>query len=281
MTEHAIRRAARETSQATPPLIIGEPIISGTYEVRVARSAWELREAQKLRYRLLYLERGGRPDALKAELEADADEWDAAALHIIVLDRASGTKRLVGTLRLLASTALAPEQQFYTEHAFNIDALKRRFPLLLELGRFCIDSDRRQGAILLLIWKYAMQFIVENQVDLMFGCASFPGTDPSAHRELFSYLYHHNLAPDALRPQPVDPRHVLLSDCATDEPAFESATRSLPTLLRGYLKLGARVSDAAIIDPVFNTTFVCLYVEAREMLKGNTPLVRKRHRTDV
>ena len=49
----------------------------------------------------------------------------------------------------------------------------------------------------------------------------------------------------------------------------------VPTMLRGYLKIGARVSDHAIIDPVFNTTFVAIYVDAREMFGTSHALVNK------
>jgi len=49
----------------------------------------------------------------------------------------------------------------------------------------------------------------------------------------------------------------------------------VPTLLRGYLKIGARISDHAIIDPVFNTTFVAIYVDAAEMFGMNHALVNK------
>ena len=49
----------------------------------------------------------------------------------------------------------------------------------------------------------------------------------------------------------------------------------VPTMLRGYLKIGARVSEHAIIDPVFNTTFVAIYVDANEMFGTNHALVNK------
>ena len=270
--------SANHASQSKS-LTTSEPIISGIYEVRMAQSAWEVREAQKLRYRLLYLERGGRPDELKTSLEADADEWDARAQHVIVLDRSGAAPKVVGTLRLVATSALADEQRFYTEQAFDLSALRNRFPQMLELGRFCIEASKRHGTILLLIWKYTMQFIVDNRIELMFGCASFPGTNLDEHRDILGYLYQHNLAEEALRPTPRLKNHVQLATFASEEKVFDNATRQLPTLLRGYLKLGARVSDCAIVDPIFNTTFVCIYVEAREMLEGNTPLVRHRRRS--
>lgn len=250
-------------------------LFAGDFAARLATTEAEIRAAQALRFRTLYLERGGRPDAAKVEAEADQDEWDACAHHVIVTRR-SRPEDVVGTLRLVTRDALAPGQRFYTEQAFDLSGLRARYDRMLELGRFCIDSDRRQGAILLLIWRWAMGFIVDNDIEVMFGCVSFPGTDVAEHRDILTYLHDNNLAPPALRPRPIVPNHVSLPDLAGAPRDFERATRSLPPLLRGYLKLGAYVSDTAIVDPVFNTTFVGLYVDAAEMLAGNTPLAGRR-----
>ena len=255
--------------------VTSPPITAGEFEVRLATTPAEIEAAQRLRYRTLYVERGGRPDDAKVLVEADEDEWDAVAHHIIVAFR-DRPDEIVGTLRLVFRQRLAPGQRFYTEQAFDISGLRDRYARMLELGRFCIESDRRQGGILLLIWKYAMGFIVDNDIEVMFGCVSFPGTDVVTHREILGYLHRHNLAPEALRPQPIVPNHIQLAEFDDAAPEFARATRDLPTLLRGYLKLGAYVSDTAIVDPVFNTTFVGLYVDAREMQEGNTPLVARR-----
>ena len=261
--------------EAADGLVTSPPITAGEFEVRLATREEEILAAQRLRYRTLFLERGGRPDEAKVTAQADADEWDAAAHHVVVSSR-SRPDEIVGTLRLVARDRLAPGQRFYTEHAYDLTGLRHRYSRMLELGRFCIESERRQGGILLLIWKWTMGFIVDNAIDVMFGCVSFPGTDVAAHADVLAYLHHNNLAPPELRPQPVVPNHVSLGDFAERAPDFAHATRDLPTLLRGYLKLGAYVSDTAIVDPIFNTTFVGLYVDAREMLAGNTPLVARR-----
>jgi putative hemolysin len=59
------------------------------------------------------------------------------------------------------------------------------------------------------------------------------------------------------------------------EPGKGKSRGQVPTLLRGYLKIGAKISDAAIIDPTFNTTFVAIYVDAKEMFNTNHVLVNK------
>lgn len=250
-------------------------VVAGHYEARLANSPQEVLQAQKLRYQVMYAEKGGHPDLHKVKNKADIDQWDECAHHIVVVDNKVKPSKVVGTLRLVSNLSLAEGQSFYTEEAFDLSALRDHYPSMLELGRFCIDPSGRNGAILMLIWKYAMQFIVTNKVDVMFGCASFPGTNIDEHRDVLTYLSNNNLAPEELMPIPVID-HVKLADIATKEVDFDDATKGIPTLLRGYLKLGAKTSDTAIIDPVFNTTFICIYVDAKSMLSENTSLVTAR-----
>lgn len=251
------------------------PISAGPYVVRLAVTADEVRLAQELRFRVMYLEKGGRPDLLKQASRADIDEWDEQAFHIIVHDRRDD--RIVGTLRLMQSDRLLPGQSFYTEQSFDISGLRARYPILLELGRFCIDPSGRGGAILMLIWKFAMEFITQGEIDVMIGCASFPGTSIDKHIDVLSWLYFNNRAPAALMPKPKG-EHVFLTDIVGEEANFSDAVRDVPPLLRGYLKLGAKASDCAILDAVFNTTFIAIYVDAKAMLDEPTSLLTSRRR---
>lgn len=251
------------------------PIRAGKYEVRFAATATEVRQAQELRFAVMYAENGGRPDLKKMQARADIDEWDENAFHIVVIDNSSG--EVVGTLRLVCSARLNEGQTFYTEQAFDISALRANYAVLLELGRFCIHPSGRNGAILMLIWKYAMNFIADNPIDVMIGCASFAGTEVNEHVDVLTWLYHRNRAPQELMPRPVI-EHVRLRDVVRDSVEFDDATRLVPPLLRGYLKLGAKASDTAIVDPVFQTTFVAIYVDAAAMLTEGTVLVSSKRR---
>lgn len=259
---------------ATPIL----PINAGKYQVRLARNSEEVAAAQKLRFRVMYEEKGGHPDLEKTRQEADIDEWDARAFHIIVTDTSATDLQVMGTLRLVSNLHLEPGQKFYTETAYDIAGLRNRYSSILELGRFCIRADARQGVVLMLIWKYAMQFIVDNRIEVMIGCASFPGMDVEQHRHVLGYLYRNNLAPEHLRPTPIISNFINIKDIDAPSASFDDATKSIPTLLRGYLKLGARISDTAVLDPVFNSTFICIYVDAMEMLRESTVLVTSRRR---
>ncbi len=245
--------------------------------MRFACTASEIAAAQRLRYKTLLLENGGEISAEMTRSGHDADELDSIAYHVIVLDNKQVGSTVVGTLRLVSSKRLPTSQCFYTEQAFALDCLRERYDKILELSRFCIDVNGRSGSILMLIWKFTLQFIIARRFDLMLGCASFHGTDVTRHHAILSYLYRHNLAPSDLQPAPIVDNHVTIKSLLRDNVDWNEAKQSVPTLLRGYLKVGAKISDCAIIDPVFNTTFVCIYVDAEHMILNNHRLTRQQH----
>lgn len=255
-------------------LVIPEETKAGRYLVRFAQTEEEVHAAQALRYRVFYEEKHGAPNQKMVSVKRDIDQWDESGFHVIVLDtRAEQQPKVVGTLRLFFNECLKPEQHFYTEETFCLEKLHNFYGRSLELSRFCIDPKGRGGAILMLIWKFAMSFLQDNYIEVMFGCASFAGTDVQQHLPILNYLYQHHLAPEHLRPLPKGAEYIDLNTLCSPDADWQEAQTSVPTLLRGYLKLGAKISDAAIIDPAFNTVYVAIYVETKNMLQKNPNLV--------
>ena len=254
--------------------LIAGSMSAGHYDVRLAQSVDEIQAAQNLRYEVLFKESGGQISREMLNVEREEDEWDEIAYHVVVLDT-KDDNRIVGTVRLVSGDALKPSQRFYTESAFNLDGLLNHYQSTLELSRACVSPSGRGGAILMLIWKFTMQFIAQNKYDVLFGCASFAGTDHLKHVEILSYLYHKHLADERLMPEPrPEATSVAIKDFE-QKPGKGKERGQVPTLLRGYLKIGARISEHAIIDPVFNTTFVAIYVDAAEMFSSNHLLVNQ------
>lgn len=248
---------------------------AGRYNVHLAKNQQEIAAAQNLRYRVLFKESGGKLTREMMENEREEDEWDSIAWHVVVTD-AKADNAVVGTMRLVSNESLAVEQSFYTEHAFDLSLLRKRYPKILELSRACVAPEGRGGAILLLIWKFTMQFIEDNEFDVMMGCASFHGTDYLQHIDILSYLYEHHLAEPELMPKPVADQCVDIASFR-HEPKSGKERGKVPTMLRGYLKIGACISDHAVIDHVFNTTFVAIYVDAAQMFNTNHALVNSRY----
>ena len=253
--------------------LIAGRMTAGHYDVRLAENEAEVAAAQHLRYEVLFKESGGTVTQEMLNAEREEDEWDNIAFHVVVVDTAKNDE-VVGTIRLVSKSALQTGQEFYTEHAFNIDALMQRYPKALELSRACVSATGRGGAILMLLWKFTMQFIEHNGYDILFGCASFKGQKYEDHAEILSYLYHKHLADADLMPTPKQQVNAIaIANFLMPESGLSSQAK-VPTLLKGYLKIGARITDHIVIDPVFNTTFVVIYVVASEMFESGHSLVK-------
>ncbi|MFT6407741.1 MAG: putative hemolysin [Arenicella sp.] len=254
--------------------LIASSVSAGRYSVRLASSEKEIQAAQKLRYEVLFKESGGRITREMLNTEREEDEWDHVAYHVVVIDSSIGNQ-VVGTVRLVSNWALEEGQSFYTEHAFDISGLKSHYSRILELSRACVSPEGRGGAILMLIWKFTMQFIEQNGYQVLFGCASFKGIDYQEHTEILSYLYDKHLASEELMPRAKSEVESVAIKDFSKTPGKGKERGKVPTMLRAYLKIGARISDHAIIDPTFNTTFVAIYVDATEMFGINHALVNK------
>lgn len=247
---------------------------AGYYDVRLAKSIKEIKAAQNLRYEVLFKESGGHVTRKMLTTEREEDEWDEVAYHVVVLDRRANDE-IVGTVRLVSGQALKQGQVFYTEKAFDLSGLRKHYQSTMELSRACVSPSSRGGVILMLIWKFTMQFIQQNEYDVLFGCASFAGTDYHQHTDILSYLYQNHLAEAALMPVPSKDIESVAIEGFQQALDSDKKPGQVPTLLRGYLKIGARISDNAIIDRVFNTTFVAIYVDAARMFNSDHVLVNK------
>jgi putative hemolysin len=241
-------------------------------EIRLAGTAAEIDAAQALRYRVFYQEMAARPTPETTAFERDRDAFDAVCDHLIIVDHdePGPAARVVGTYRLLRRAGAARIGRFYSEGEFDISPLLANPGEILELGRSCVDRAYRTRAAMNLLWRGIAEYVLRHDVKLMFGCASLPGTDLGALAGPLSYLYHHHLAPPALRARALPERYIRMDfdrASSADEQsaiaAFGEASAlaaALPPLLKGYLRLGGFIGDGAVIDEQFNTTDVCLIV---------------------
>jgi putative hemolysin len=238
-------------------------IRSGPLQVRLADSGADIDAAQALRYRIFYEKLGAIPLPDMARRRRDADRFDALCDHLLVLDhsRGTGADAVVGTYRLLRRETAARFGSFYSAAEFDISSLVLHPGEILELGRSCVDPAYRQRSVMQLLWAGIAAYVFHYGIVLMFGCASLPGTDPDALALPLSYLYHHYLAPPALRPRALADRYVEMCRIEPREIDSARAIGALPPLIKGYLRLGGFVGDGAVVDRQFNTTDVCILVK--------------------
>jgi putative hemolysin len=235
---------------------------AGNLGVRIAMSAEEVDAAQALRYRVFYGEMGAHADGATAAAQRDRDAFDPVADHLLVLDHnlGEGAAAVVGTYRLIRRDAAARVGGFYSASEYDLGPLLSRPGPVLELGRSCVDAAYRGRPTMQLLWGGIAAYVAKHSIEVMFGCASLPGTDPDTLAVPLTYLHSGHLAPELLRPRAVADRFVRMDrmDPALIDP--RAALADLPPLVKGYLRLGGFVGDGAVIDRQFNTTDVCIVV---------------------
>jgi putative hemolysin len=257
-----MRGVPSPAAPADPQAGFGE-LRSGTLGVRIATTAAEIDAAQALRYRIFYEEMGAHPDPDTAATRRDQDRFDTVADHLLVVDHAigSGAEGVVGTYRLIRAEAAAKAGGFYSADEYDLAAILAFPGRVMELGRSCVEAQYRNRAVMQLLWRGIAAYVFKHQINLMFGCASLPGTDPDALALELTYLHTHHLAPPELRLRALPARHVEMRrmDPAALQPL--RALAALPPLIKGYLRLGGFVGDGAVIDSQFNTVDVAIIVK--------------------
>jgi putative hemolysin len=241
---------------------IGE-LRAGNLGLRIARTAEELDAAQALRYRVFYEELGAQPDAAAAARSRDSDRYDAVADHLLVVDHdlGDGLDSVVGTYRLIRREAAEAIGRFYSADEYDISLIERFPGRVLELGRSCVDSAYRGRAAMQLLWRGIAAYVFTHNIDLMFGCASLPGTDVDALAAELTYLHANHLAPADIRLRALPERYVDMRRMDVSEIDARQVLVGLPPLIKGYLRLGGFVGDGAVVDHQFNTTDVAVVVQ--------------------
>ncbi len=230
------------------------------FTVRLAENDADLRAAQRLRYDVFIDELGGDGPLVDHDARLERDQFDPFFDHLLLLDEARSGD-IVGVYRLLRDDQAAQVGQFYSEDEYDLSVLKRSGRKCMELGRSCLARDYRGGAAMYHLWNGLAQYIAEHKVEILFGVASFHGTDARSLAQPLSLLHHRHLAPEALRVRALETSFQnmnLLPEAQIDRRA---AMLAVPALIKAYLRLGGFVGEGAFIDHAFNTTDVCLIMD--------------------
>ena len=218
----------------------------GQSSVTWARHLDEVRSAQRLRYSIFVGEMGARVQTPLAG--HDIDSFDEYCEHLIVRDQ--NTQEVVGTYRVLTPVQSKRMGGNYTQTEFDLSSLSTIQDRMVELGRSCVHPNYRQGSVILSLWGALAEFMVRNHLDVMIGCASIPmlhngAISGQAAASIWAQLKETHMAPVDLQ---VKPWLALPVDQYSTLQPIEP-----PALIRGYLKLGAKVLGAPAWDPDFNT----------------------------
>ena len=237
-----------------------EKRISKKYRVRLAEDPSDIIAAQKLRYLAFGLR---NPSGI------DADEFDQVCTHVLLEEQ--DTKRLVCCYRLLHLNGGSEIEKSYSAQHYELSALRSYSGKLVEMGRFCIHPDVKDPDVLRIAWGALAKYVDQDGVELLFGCASFQGTDATAYLDAFAMLCDRYLAPKCWFPRVKAPKIFHFATRLRRKPDMTKALRRMPPLLRSYLMMGGWVSDHAVVDLQMNTLHVFTGIEIQSI-----PAARKR-----
>ncbi|EKE45034.1 putative hemolysin [Oceaniovalibus guishaninsula JLT2003] len=199
---------------------------------------------------------------------AAADPLDALFAHVLVED---GQGRVVCTFRHIVHPSGGDVHRGYCGGLYALDALARQPGPMIELGRFCIRPGPDAPDILRLAWGWLARLVDDSGAAMLFGCASFPGADPAAHRAALGHLYRRHRAPPDWRPGRRAGRIVELAPLAREG---ADAMAGMPPLLRSYLAMGGRAGDHAVIDAAMDTLHVFVGVPVAGIPPARARLLR-------
>ena len=234
------------------------PVERAALTVSWAQHADEIRQAQRLRFRVFADEMGAR---LSTSVPGhDVDLFDNYCEHLLVRDQV--TREVVGTYRLLTPAQATRVGSTYSDTEFDLTRLRSLRERMVELGRSCVHPDYRHGGVIMTLWGALAEFMVRNKLDTMIGCASIPmlhngivSGDVAA--SIWQQLKATHLAPIEHHVRPRLPLPVERLNSALEvEP---------PALIKGYLRLGAKVLGAPAWDPDFNTADLPMMMRIQDL----------------
>jgi putative hemolysin len=226
-----VEAPAIQTTKASP--------ISVTW----ARHQDEVKEAQRLRYKVFAEEMGAR---LKPSAEGlDVDIFDNFCEHLLVRD--NETLKVIGTYRALPPHQAKQMGCLYSDSEFDLTRLRHLRHKMVEVGRSCVHRDYRSGGVIMALWSGLGQYMKKNNYEVMLGCASVQMGDGGHYAaslaKILSTEQHLTDIEYRVFPRLALPVEELNSSLEVEPPA----------LIKGYLRLGAKICGNPAWDPDFNT----------------------------
>ncbi len=214
-----------------------------------------LAEAQALRHKVFFGSSG-----------IDRDKFDKYCTHLVVVDKT--TRKAVGAYRLLLGSVAKKNLGFYSEGEFDLRNIKKNCKgEILEMGRACVDKSYRRFPVINLMWKEIICFIAKNNVTYVFGCASINEPSPEKIGKLLAYFKKKHFSPAKFKVYPLKGKVYPYTEETGEIKAEEEndVLRFMPSLVYGYLKMGAFVCGEPVWDKEFNTADFFILLDTSKM----------------
>lgn len=232
-------------------------------EVRLAENQYEIEQTLSLRYNVFNLEMGeGLPESRQSQKDRDA--YDYYCEHLIVKDHSQD--KIVGTYRILKRSVALENIGFYSETEFDLRKLYDLKDEVAEVGRSCVHQDYRDGSVISLLWSGFGEYMQENNIRYLMGCGSIHSTDPLIASQAYAYLKENNaLAGEELCVSPYEKNSLKGFDPNYIIEDKKAVYKLIPPIIKGYVRLGAKICGYPALDDVFGTTDVFVLFDRKEI----------------
>ncbi len=233
------------------------------FQVKLAETDADLRAAQRLRYDVFVTELGGGGTLVDHDAQLERDRFDPFFDHLLLTDLRRD--QVVGVYRVMRAEMAERAGGFYSASEYDLTLLLHSKRRVLELGRSCLHRDYRGGMAMYHLWQGLAQYVARHDIEVLFGVASFHGTDIAALAQPLSLLHHRHLAPPPMRVKALAHAFQDMNVIAEDQLDRKAAMVKMPSLIKAYLRLGGSVGEGAFVDHAFNTVDICLIMDTKEM----------------
>jgi len=233
------------------------------FHVRLAETPEDYHAAQRLRYDVFVRELGGGGAMVDHDAGLERDRFDPFVDHLLLID--SARDAVVGVYRLMRADMAAKAGGYYSEAEYDLTRLKSSGRRLLELGRSCLLAPYRGGVGMHHLWSGLARYVAQHRIEVLFGVASFHGTDVASVAAPLSLLHQRHLAPDPLRVRALEQSFQNMDLIDKAHLDRRAAMVQMPSLIKAYLRLGGCVGEGAYIDHDFNTVDVCLIMDTAQL----------------
>lgn len=233
-------------------------------EVRLAENQLEIEKALSLRYNVFNLEMGeGLPQS--AATQKDRDEYDYYCDHLVVVDK-NRDNQVVGTYRILKREVAEKNIGLYSETEFDLKKIYQLKDNFAEVGRSCVHPDYRNGSVISLLWGGLAEYMQENKLRYLMGCGSIHSTSAKVASEVYAYLRENNgLAGDEFDIRPLETHKIEGFDPNLKIENMKEISKTIPPLIKGYLRAGSKICGYPAIDKVFGTIDVFVLFDFDEV----------------
>jgi putative hemolysin len=257
MSTASVLIAADELGGATPSAT------GPRYTLLLSTDAALIDAAQRLRHDVFTSEPGFAYGDDGHSGDSDTDRFDEFCDHLLVREDQSG--ELVGCYRMLPPPGAIAAGGLYTATEFEVSALDALRPSLVEMGRAVVRADHRNGGVVLLMWAGILAYLDRCGYDYVTGCVSVPVDGGNGEplgtqlRGVRDHVRKRHASEYTVRPY----RPVLIDGKDLDDIA-PPGRLTVPPLMRGYLRLGAKICGDPAHDPDFGVGDFPALLDKRE-----------------